>query len=388
MKSIVIFGAGKIGRGFIGQLFSESGYHIHFSEIDIGLIESLNANQSYRLLEVDNESEKHMLIKGVDANFSKLDSEIVTILTKVSTAATAVGARNLPDVAPIFAQAIQRRMRDGLTSPLNVLICENLMNGARIFENKICESLNKEERKFMSKTVGIVGTVVGRAVPPPPANYADLDPSFIVVEPHRELYVTRDDFVGEIPKIQDMTITDKYDAFVSRKLYVHNCSHAILAYLGFLRGYKLSDEAIEDSYIHSFVRNAMLESSHAMNVHYSFSMIEMKQYCNDLLHRYNNHALGDTIFRIAKDPIRKLQPDDRLVGAARMAESAGVSPVALSVGIAAAYCFDPESDPVACELQRMIEKSGIEKVLFEISHINPDEDLGQLVLEEYKNLRK
>ena len=114
----------------------------------------------------------------------------------------------------------------------------------------------------------------------------------------------------------------------------------------------------------------------------------MKQYCDALLKRYPNHRLRDTNLRIAKDPIRKLQPDDRLVGAARMAESAGLSPVALSTGIAAAYCFDSESDPVACKLQQMIENSGIEKVLFEISHIDPDEDLGRLVLEGYKNLRK
>ena len=388
VESVLIFGAGNIGRGFIGQLFSESGYHLHFVEVDKTLINALNVSHGYQVLEVDNATEELYLIEGVDAHLSRNESEIVALLAEVSVAATAVGVRNLHYYAPIFAKAIQRRMKVGNETPLNVLICENLMNGAQIFEKQICEYLNTEEQKFMSDRIGVVGTVIGRSVPPLSTAYASTDPSFIVVEHFREFVVNKIDFVGVIPKIQDMTVTDHYDACVARKLYVHNCSHATLAYLGYLHGYELSCEAIEDPAIYEQVKAGMLESSQAMSFHYSFTNHEMKQYYDGLLQRYPNHRLKDTNLRIAKDPIRKLQPEDRLVGAARMAESAGVSPVALSVGIAAAYCFDPESDPVACELQRMIEKSGIEKVLFEVSHIDPDEDLGRLVLEGYKNLRK
>ena len=55
MKQAIIFGAGNIGRGFMGQLFSESGYFVTFADVDRTLLEALNAKRSYVIRLVTNE---------------------------------------------------------------------------------------------------------------------------------------------------------------------------------------------------------------------------------------------------------------------------------------------------------------------------------------------
>ncbi|MFN2108106.1 MAG: hypothetical protein ACK2UI_00465, partial [Anaerolineae bacterium] len=91
----------------------------------------------------------------------------------------------------------------------------------------------------------------------------------------------------------------------------------------------------------------------------------------------------DTVVRLARDPLRKLGPKERLVGAARLAEKANITPDALSLAIAAAYHYDNADDPLAVELQRRIAAEGIEAVMADVSGIQADEPLGKLVLENY-----
>ena len=58
----------------------------------------------------------------------------------------------------------------------------------------------------------------------------------------------------------------------------------------------------------------------------------LEAHTHDLLRRFTNRALGDTIFRLGRDPLRKLAPKDRLVGAARLAEKAGIFPECAELG--------------------------------------------------------
>jgi mannitol-1-phosphate 5-dehydrogenase len=113
----------------------------------------------------------------------------------------------------------------------------------------------------------------------------------------------------------------------------------------------------------------------------------LEAHIGEIIRRLANRALGDTIFRLTHDPLRKLGPEDRLVGAARLVEKAGETPDALSWGIAGGYCFDDTDDPLAVTLQQRIAAEGLDAVLASVSGIEPDEPLAALVRERYRRLQ-
>jgi len=233
-----------------------------------------------------------------------------------------------------------------------------------------------------------VDTVIGRMVPPPTPEARAKDVTAILVEPYKELPVDRNGFAGEIPAVVAMQAAANFPVYTARKLYIHNCGHAVLAYLGYLRGYEYGFEALEDGIVRPILEAALSEAQQGIVAHYGVPYEWLQEHTQDLLRRFSNRALGDTVFRLGRDPMRKLAPSDRLVGAARLAESAGRIPEALAMGIAAGYCFDAPADPMAMELQNRIATDGFDAVLAEISGILPGEALAELVSRQYRILRE
>lgn len=162
----------------------------------------------------------------------------------------------------------------------------------------------------------------------------------------------------------------------------------MLGYLGHLRGHAFGYQALENVAIRPLFERALAESKSGIVAAYNVEAAWLEAHIADLTRRFANRALGDTVFRLARDPLRKLGPEDRLVGAARLAEKAGVTPEALSWGIAAGYCFDDANDPLAVALQQRIAAEGFDAVLADVSGIKADEPLAALVREQYRRLRE
>jgi mannitol-1-phosphate 5-dehydrogenase len=389
MKQAVMFGAGNVGRGFIGQLFAESGYAVTFVDVDDVLIQALALRGRYKIRLVDNENVEEVEVVPVTALHSnRQPGEVAAALADSQMAATAVGARVLPFIAPLVADGVRRRMRAGITTPLNLIICENLKDAAATFRAMVYEHLDNAERVYADWQVGFVDTVIGRMVPPPTPEMRASDPSLIVVEPYKELPVDRSGFAGSIPNLVGMEPCDNFPAYTARKLYIHNCGHAVLAYLGYLRGHEYGYQALVDEYIRPVLEQALAESRQGIVAAYGVDGGWLDKHAAELMHRYANRMLGDTIFRLGRDPLRKLAPKDRLVGAARLAEKAGLAPDALSLGIAAGYRFDAADDPMAHEMRKRIRAVGFKQVLAEVSEIQPEEALGKLVRAHYKALKE
>jgi mannitol-1-phosphate 5-dehydrogenase len=223
-------------------------------------------------------------------------------------------------------------------------------------------------------------------VPPPTPEMRLADPGLILVEPYKELPVDRNGFLGEIPQVVAMEPCDNFPAYTARKLYIHNCGHACLAYLGYLKGYEFGYEALADAGIFANVRHALDEAKAGIVAHYGVEDAWLEAHIRDLLWRFSNRSLGDTVFRLGRDPLRKLAPDDRLVGPARLAEQAGLAPDALALSIAAACRFAPPEDPIAVELQQRIAQEGLPTVLEAVSEIKVTEPLGRRILQLYEGL--
>ncbi len=384
----VMFGAGSVGRGFLGQLFSETGYEVVFVDVDETLVAALNQTGRYPIHLVENESKQEVIIAPVRALLPRESAQVGLALAQAGIAATAVGARALPLIAPVLAEGIVQRMDAGNPHPLNIIICENLKGAASIFCQMVSEHIPERACDYFQSYVGFVDTVIGRMVPPPTPAMRAADPRLIRVEPYKELPVERKGFVGPIPEIVGMEACDNFKAYTARKLYIHNCGHAILAYLGYLRGLEYGYQAMGDSIIRPLFEQAMAESQAGIVAAYGVEPEWLERHRADLTRRFANRALGDTIFRLARDPVRKLAATDRLVGAAHLAEQAGMEPNGIGLGIAAAYRFDHPDDPIAQELQASLRKDGLDAVMHTVSGIEPGEPLAELVRQHYQKLSK
>jgi mannitol-1-phosphate 5-dehydrogenase len=387
MKSAVMLGAGNVGRGFLGQLFSESGYEVVFVDIDEPLLAALQASGSYTIRLVDNETREDVLIAPVRAIHAVDREAVARVLQTASIGATAVGVRALPQIAPLVAAGVARRAKATVTDPLNLIICENLKDAAATFRAMVREHLAPRHHAYLEEHVGFVDTVIGRMVPPLPSDLRAQDPALVQVEPYKELPVDSSGFAGPPPEIVAMQPCDGFGVYTARKLYLHNCGHAMLGYLGYLQGYTYGHEALADKGIRAALEQALAEAQAGIVAAYNVESAWLQAHIDDLLHRFGNRALGDTNYRLARDPVRKLGPADRLVGAARLTEGAGLQPETLSLGIAAGYCFDHPDDPIAQSLQQRIAREGLEAVLVDVSQIGPEEPLGARVLAGHRRLQ-
>ena len=363
MKQAIIFGAGNIGRGFIGQLYSESGYEVTFVDVDRPLLDTLNERGRYTIRLVTNERTEEVTVNPVRALHSGDLDAVAEAVSRAEIGATAVGAGILKHIAPAVAAGITRRAQLGVAEPFNLILCENLHGAAAIFREMVLAALPPEHHGYLATHIGFVDTVIARMVPPLTPEMRAQDPSLILVEPYKELPVDRDGFVGAPPPIVGMIPYAPFAFFTDRKLYIHNAGHAVLGYLGYLAGYEYGYESLADDEIYLQARGAMEESALALTRKYRPAPGALMANIEDLLHRFGNRALGDTILRLGRDPVRKLAHSDRLVGAALNALAQGVTPVHLVTGIAAGLRFAHPDDPVAQQVQVQLKEQGIERVL-------------------------
>jgi mannitol-1-phosphate 5-dehydrogenase len=200
------------------------------------------------------------------------------------------------------------------------------------------------------------------------------------------LPVHREAFVGPIPDVVGMEPVSPFVAYVERKLFIHNASHATLGYLGYQRGYEYGYATLADRWVRVRLDQALDEASRALVAEHGFAADDLAGYVQDVLHRYANRALADPVSRLARDPLRKLAPADRLVGAARLAEKHDIEPAGLAWGIAAALAYDNEQDVHAVELQQRLAQEGLDAVLQQVCGIEAGDDLATLVRRRYREL--
>jgi len=385
VKKAVQFGAGNIGRGFLGQLFSESGYEVVFVEINPQLISLLNQRRSYPL-RIAAQPLREVIVKNVRSVDGRDIEKVRDEVAGAEIVGVAVGVNALKEIIPALAFGICRRADLGREEPLNIIIAENLPDAGKVVKEMILEASDSKYHPYIKTRMGFVETVIARMVPLMPEELQKEDALLLLVEEYSELPVDKKGFVGTIPAIKNMYPEDNFAAFVDRKFYIHNASHAVTAYLGYLREYEYIWQAIGDSRIRAVVRGAMEEARQALIVRHGMDGQKLEEHIQDILRRYANVALRDTVVRVARDPLRKLSPQDRLIGAARMIENYDIVPDNLSWGIAAALKYDNRDDKEAQLLQAKMREKRLEGVLQEVCSVTPEERLAGMIKDKFFRL--
>jgi mannitol-1-phosphate 5-dehydrogenase len=358
-KKAVMYGAGNIGRGFIGMLLSQSGYSVTFVDVAKPLVDALDQRGSYPVRILDADKHEDILVEDVAAIDGMDETVVAEAIANTDVMATAVGANILPRIAKSIALGLKLRMKRG-GEPLNILICENLIDANIALSGWISEHLDETERAWMNANVGLVEASIGRMVPVQTPEMQENDPLRVCVERYGYLPVDRDAFRGELPEIRNMVPFSPFDFYIRRKLYVHNLGHAVTAFLGLYTEKAYIADAIDDPEIYIIALNAMLESAEALSLKYGVPVADILRHIQDLLLRFGNRSLGDTCQRVGADIARKLSPQDRLIGSARLCREQGIMPTFICVGAAGAvYAYLKEND---CEQTNQNAKETLEQL--------------------------
>lgn len=379
MKTAIQFGAGNIGRGFIGMLLAQAGYRVVFADVSEVIIDRLAADQKYTVHVMDTEVEDVEItnITGIMSNGEAIIDEIA----KADVLTTAVGLRVLGFIAPTIAKGIQKRIADGSREPLNIIACENAIRATSQLKEHVYGILTEEEKAYCEQYVGFADCSVDRIVPPVRSE----NPVDVVVEKYCEWNVEKTSLKGEIPEIPGMNLADNLMAYIQRKLFTLNTGHCITAYTGILAGHKTIDQAIADPKIFDLVKAAMTQSGDGLIQRFGFDKEAHYKYIDKIINRFRNPYLKDDVTRVGREPLRKLSADDRLVSPLTTAMSYGLPVDKLVLGIGAALRYHNPEDAQSAKLQEKIAAKGVAAAFSEISGVT-DAALLEQVTKAYEQV--
>jgi len=370
MKALVI-GPGRVGCGFVGQLLRASGMEVVFAARNPVLADHLNRISQYRVRLVNGVETREVTVDCVRAVPTSKPELVAEEIVGVDLIATAVGASNLPDIAPLIAAGLRQR-----STPLNVIAFENWANAGSYLRGLVASHLPVN---FPIAQHGFSGALISRAVTERLGDPSADEPLTFVGDPPAALVVDGIGLRLPLPVIEGMIVTNNFSAWMQRKLYTFSAGHVTAAYIGYLKGYHYIHTAIRDPEIRAAVMSAMTEGQRALAARYGPELAGDESDLLEIMSRFENAALNDPIERVGRDPQRKLGAEDRLVGAARLAEAFGVPAQKLALAAAAALCFDNPADPSAAELQREIKKDGLRSALTRISGLDARSEVGRSI---------
>ncbi len=315
MKKLVLFGAGKIGRSFIGQLFSVAGFEVVFIDVCEEVINELNRRRSYDVIIKSNLPEEIIHIENVRGILANNEEKIIKELIDCDIAAVSVGQNGLPNVITLFAKGILARLYERGNMPLDFILAENMRDAANYVKTSLVDILGADFP--INEMVGLVETSIGKMVPIMPKTIQEKDILLVYAEPYNSLILDKKAFKNPIPNVNGLSPKVNMKAWVDRKSYIHNFGHAAAAYIGYQANpnFKFVYEVLENPEIKRKVRNAMLLSAEILQCKYpgEFTTMQLTEHIDDLLFRFSNRQLGDTIYRVGCDLKRKLHGNDRIL---------------------------------------------------------------------------
>jgi mannitol-1-phosphate 5-dehydrogenase len=380
----VHFGAGNIGRGFIGNLLYHSGYETCFVDVNSEIVNLLNEKKEYRVVLAE-PSQEEVIIKNVKAINSASHPELVIeAIAKADLVTTAIGPNILPLIAQLIADGLRKRIEQ-TDQPLTIIACENMIGGSSLLKEKIYEKLSADEIRQFDRQFGFPDSAVDRIVP----NQVNEDKLMVKVEPFYEWVVEEPKIVGVKPPVKGITYVQELVPYIERKLFTVNTGHALAAYFGYYVGIETINSAMENQQIRELVEGALHESGEFLIGKYGFDQGEHSNYIQKIIGRFSNAYIIDEVTRVGRSPIRKLGFNDRLISPARQyIDVVGKEPVFLMKGIAAALLYDFHSDEEAVQVGTTIHEQGLEAAISKYTQLNETSPLFKGIVEQYNQLKK
>ncbi|MDO5547178.1 MAG: mannitol-1-phosphate 5-dehydrogenase [Eubacteriales bacterium] len=382
MKKAVHFGAGKIGRGFIAELLHDSGYEIIFADVVDALVDLVNEKHEYPLFLIDHNYEEKRIDHVVAYSSVKEPEKVIEAIGEAEVITTSVMATNLPKIAPLLAKGLKQRLADG-KGKTTVMACENAIMGTDILKKAMIDIgvITEEE-------LDAIGVYPNTAVDRMVFDGVHNGKKGIEIGDAYELAIERGKLLDpDSEPIKGGEYVDDLEMFLQRKIYMINCGHALSGYFGQVNGYEIVQDALRDPEIQKEVRAAVKESAAALEKKYGFTHESLMEYMETMMiRRFLTPGVADSIFRVSREPIRKISPNDRIMGPAYQCEEFGLENRHLLKGVACALKFTNPEDEQAVELQNYIAENGVGAAISKYTGLEENSRMYHVILEEYSRL--
>ncbi|HEL1559274.1 TPA: mannitol-1-phosphate 5-dehydrogenase [Streptococcus suis] len=375
MKQAVHFGAGNIGRGFIGEILFENGFEIAFIDVNETIIDALNQRHSYEI-EIAEEGQRHIAVSGVRGINNRLNpEEVVTAISTADLVTTAIGPNILPFIAGLVAQGIEARREAGNTQPLDVLACENMIGGSAFLYEEVKKHLSEEGLAYAAEFVGFPNAAVDRIVPA----QSHEDPLFVVVEPFNEWVVETQGMKNPNLKLEGVHYEADLEPFIERKLFSVNSGHATSAYTGAHFGATTILEALQNPEVKSKVEAVLAEIRSLLIAKWNFDEQALVDYHKVIISRFENPYIVDDIARVARTPIRKLGYDERFIRPIRELRERGLSYDNLLATVSYIFGYKDETDEQSVQLQALLQEKSLPEVVAEVTGLTEPALIEEIV---------
>ncbi|CYW36422.1 mannitol-1-phosphate 5-dehydrogenase [Streptococcus suis] len=375
MKQAVHFGAGNIGRGFIGEILFENGFEIAFVDVNVTIIDALNQRHSYEI-EIAEEGKRHIAVSGVRGINNRLNpEEVVTAISTADLVTTAIGPNILPFIAGLVAQGIEARRQAGNTQPIDVLACENMIGGSAFLYEEVKKHLSEEGLAYAAEFVGFPNAAVDRIVPA----QSHEDPLFVVVEPFNEWVVETQGMKNPNLKLEGVHYEADLEPFIERKLFSVNSGHATSAYTGAHFGATTILEALQNPEVKSKVEAVLAEIRSLLIAKWNFDEQALVDYHKVIISRFENPYIVDDIARVARTPIRKLGYDERFIRPIRELRERGLSYDNLLATVSYIFGYKDETDEQSVQLQNLLQEKALPEVVAEVTGLTDPALIAEIV---------
>ncbi|HEL2384254.1 TPA: mannitol-1-phosphate 5-dehydrogenase [Streptococcus suis] len=375
MKQAVHFGAGNIGRGFIGEILFENGFEIAFVDVNETIIDALNQRHSYKI-EIAEEGQRHIAVSGVRGINNRLNpEEVVTAISTADLVTTAIGPNILPFIAGLVAQGIEARRQAGNTQPLDVLACENMIGGSAFLYEEVKKHLSEEGLAYAAEFVGFPNAAVDRIVPA----QSHEDPLFVVVEPFNEWVVETQGMKNPNLKLEGVHYEADLEPFIERKLFSVNSGHATSAYTGAHFGATTILEALQNPEVKSKVEAVLAEIRSLLIAKWNFDEQALVDYHKVIISRFENPYIVDDIARVARTPIRKLGYDERFIRPIRELRERSLSYDNLLATVSYIFGYKDETDEQSVQLQNLLQEKALPEVVVEVTGLTDPALIAEIV---------
>ncbi len=362
---VVIFGAGKVGRGFLADLFSRAKWDITLVEVTPSTLDLLNNEGEWNLIRLKDEPEiitinATTIIDGNDQKAVDLAIQSADLLC------TAIGGSHLENWAISAFKPLMQRVERG---KIDIIFAENHAQPAELVRNTLQKQLSqlsdKQAEEKLFANLGLAQAQILRScIEPSAEQITEYGKLTLRVQDHDILPLDADaltspELLKGVPGIRP---THNFSLELTRKVFTYNAINAVVSYLGSIRKYDFLADAANDEEIALIAKASGLEASNALISSFGFVRDEQIAWAQRALVKYQDRRIVDPIDRQCRDPIRKLGVNDRLLGPILLAIKLGLPCANLAIGMAAALAYEPSEeekklDPTYAALSEMRQGS-------------------------------
>lgn len=377
----VHFGAGNIGRGFIGEVLHKNNIEVVFVDINKEVIDALNDKQTYEI-ELAAPGAETIQIKEVRGVNNQTDpDQVAAEIVDADIITTAIGPNILPFIAPLIAEGLKQRLADDNHSPLDVIACENMIGGSEKLQEYVFEHLSADEITTLKEFVGFPNAAVDRIIP----MQSHEDPLFVSVEPFSEWIIDESQMKNKALKLDGVNYAASLEPYIERKLLSVNTGHATVAYASKLLGHETIDAGISDGAVLDQLKKVLGETGDLLIHKWNFDKTEHKAYQEKVVERFQNPYISDDVVRVGRTPIRKLGYNERFILPIRELAERELDYTNLVDTVGMIFHYDDPADDESVKLQTLLKEQPVVDIIKQVTGLTDEKLVHEIreAIEKY-----